>query len=478
MLIRNSALYLAANGVSAILGFAGMFLYTRLLEPGDFGIYVIGNTLAGIVSALMFTWLRHSTVRFQSEGRTADVRLTALAGYGGILLIMPAALVAIAVVGRVSWSAACVAVLISASMGFFDLAQDILRARQLANRAMLGVMARAAISLAAGLLAISLGAGGIGLLIALSTAYIAAASLIAPWSWQKPLAPVSTVTLKQMALFGGPITVSGFIFAIHSGLDRLIVGSVLGTDAAGQYGASADFVRQCMIYPAMSASAAIGPMAIQLMADQQPVALKSHLERSAELLLAVVLPAAVGLAIASHDLSLVVLGAKYRDAGSSVMPLLALSWVAYVIAHHYAHLSFSLANRPRQYIVHAAITLAISAALMYPLVKLYGLVGAASALLVAEIGSAIVGLVMTRSSFRLPLPIDAVGRVLVAVAIMAAAAACARAFVADEGLMRLIVVVVCGVAGYGAAAFTLNILNCRNAGRRWFSRWDARRRLV
>jgi O-antigen/teichoic acid export membrane protein len=478
MLIRNSALYLAANGASAVLGFMGVYLYTRMLNPADFGIYIIGNTLAGIISALMFTWLRHSTVRFQSEGGSTDVRLCALTGYAGIVVAMPAVLVAIALIGNIAWQTAAIAVFISASMGLFDLGQDILRARQLAGRAMLGVIARAAIALAAGLTAISLGAGGPGLLVALSCAYLAAACLLAPSTWRTPLAPLSRTTLLQMLRFGGPITVSGFIFALHTGLDRLMIGSILGTEAAGQYGASADFVRQCMIYPAISASAAIGPMAIQLLAEHKTEQLNAHLARSAELLLAVVLPAAIGIAVVSQDLSSFVLGPQFRDAGASLMPIFAMSWVAFVVAHHYVHLSFSLANRPTQYIVHAACTLAISATLMYPMISRFGLQGAAATLLIAECISALIGMYMTRANYTLPIPIRRLLRIICAVAIMTAVTLTVQQLMTSTGLVRLISVTSAGVASYFIAAVTLNILNCRPAVLQLINRLGARVRLV
>jgi O-antigen/teichoic acid export membrane protein len=461
MLIRNSALYLAANGVSAVLGFAGVFLYTRLLDPADFGVFVIGNTVAGIVSALMFTWLRHSTIRFQSEGTQADIRLSALVGYGGILALMPFAFLALIVIGRLPWQTAAIAILISASMGLFDLSQDILRARQLASRAMLGVMARAAISLAVGLLAIAMGAGGVGLLIALSCAYIAAAFLLAPATWQPPRRAFSAETLRQMLLFGGPITASGFLFALHSGLDRLLIGHILGADAAGQYGASADFVRQCLIYPAISASAAIGPLAIQLYAQDGPDSVNPHLARSAELLLAVVLPAAVGLALTSADLSTVVLGPKFRDAGATLMPIFAMSWIGFVIAHHYAHLSFSLANKPSLYIIHAAGTLAISGALMVPMIRSYGLVGAALSLMIAECLSAVIGLVLSRQAHPLPLPTMGLLRVVGAVAIMAFATLAAQAISPDNAVVRLVLAISVGGLSYSAAVVAINVLNVR-----------------
>jgi hypothetical protein len=44
-------------------------------------VYVVGLSTAGIVSALLFTWVRVSALRFQSEGGAIDVRKTIFVAY-------------------------------------------------------------------------------------------------------------------------------------------------------------------------------------------------------------------------------------------------------------------------------------------------------------------------------------------------------------------------------------------------------------
>jgi len=55
MLIRHTVLYLLASAVSAIFGLMSAIVFTRLLSPAEYGVYVIGVTTAGILSALLFT---------------------------------------------------------------------------------------------------------------------------------------------------------------------------------------------------------------------------------------------------------------------------------------------------------------------------------------------------------------------------------------------------------------------------------------
>ena len=73
--------YSVASVVSAAIGLLSAVVFTRLLTPEEYGVYVVGLSTAGIVSALLFTWVRVSALRFQSEGGAVDVRKTIFVAY-------------------------------------------------------------------------------------------------------------------------------------------------------------------------------------------------------------------------------------------------------------------------------------------------------------------------------------------------------------------------------------------------------------
>src|ERR1700759_1790833 len=81
-MLRHASQYMIASVVAALFGFIGTATFTRLLAPDDYGVYVIGFGISGFVSAILFTWVRFSVMRLQSEGGGRDLRATALAVYG------------------------------------------------------------------------------------------------------------------------------------------------------------------------------------------------------------------------------------------------------------------------------------------------------------------------------------------------------------------------------------------------------------
>ena len=461
MLIRQSAAYLIANGCTAALGFIAVIVFTQLLSPAEFGVYVIASSMGAILSALLFTWLRQSILRFEAEGGGADVRLTALAGFGFSIALLPAGLIGLAVVARLPWSTAAAAVLLAGTLALYDLGQELLRARLAARAYMLAAVVRSVVALSLSIAALKLGGGGLAVVGAVATAYVVAALVSARSVWRRPLRAFDRARLGQFLRFGAPITLSGLLFAIHMALDRLVVFKLLGTEAAGQYGASADFVRQCIVYPALSASLAIAPLAIRTFAAGGTDAARRHLAIAGELLLGLILPAVVGIAVAAPDIAAVVFGPQYRAAAQSLLPIIACAWLFQVMSQHYVHLSFNLAQRPRLYIVHGAATLAVNAVLIVPLVRGFGLQGAALSLVAAEAVGLAVGWLLAGRAFPLPGLGRALARSACAAALMGLASALvARAF-AEPGLLSLLAVVTTGVTVYGVAAFVFDLVGAR-----------------
>ena len=63
MLNRYVPIYLVAHLGPAAIGFIALTAYTRLLSPVEYGVYVVGMSIAGILAAVFFAWIRLSVSR-------------------------------------------------------------------------------------------------------------------------------------------------------------------------------------------------------------------------------------------------------------------------------------------------------------------------------------------------------------------------------------------------------------------------------
>src|ERR1700722_16567418 len=128
-MLRHASQYMIASVIAAVFGFLGTATFTRLLSPGDYGVYVIGIGIAGFGSAILFTWIRFSVIRLQSEGGQRDLRGTALAAYGFSFAFSPCLLPLPGFFCGRGWGKRRCAIDLALGLVLVEIGQEIMRAR-------------------------------------------------------------------------------------------------------------------------------------------------------------------------------------------------------------------------------------------------------------------------------------------------------------------------------------------------------------
>jgi O-antigen/teichoic acid export membrane protein len=459
-MLRQTFQYSIASVVSAVVGLLSAVCFTRLITPEGYGIYVVGLSTAGVVSAVLFTWVRVSTLRFQSEGGSVDLRKTGLAAYLIAVLASPLALALATLLSKAPVERSLAATGFALGLGFFELGQEFLRSRLQSFNYMMASITRACLMFVLGLAAACWGGGGLELLIMTSLAYFITTLLFAPIIWRGPLAPVNLEALKDFARFGVPMTVSGLVFALHSALDRLLVFHFMGDAAAGQYGASADLVRQIILLPAASIASASVPLAFRAYANDGEDAARGHMETSLEILLAAIVPAVVGFAMTSNFVAGIVLGSDYRQTAYEILPILVFAWLFQSLTQYFVHVSFHLAKKPGLITLQGVGMLAMNLVVMPLMIIRFGLIGAAVALVITEVFGTSLGWFLARRAFALPFNGWHVTRIGLATAAMALVLAGLK-LILPGGLPSFCILVAAGSATYLAAAAALDIAGIR-----------------
>jgi O-antigen/teichoic acid export membrane protein len=454
--------YSVASVVSAAIGLLSAVVFTRLLSPQEYGVYVVGLSTAGIVSALLFTWVRVAALRFQSEGGAVDVRKTIFVAYLISALAAPVALLIATLTTSVSLERNLAAIFFALGLGLFELGQELLKARLQSFTFMTASIIRACLAFTLCLAAALLGGGGLCQLAMVAVTYFVTTMLFAGTILRSPVAGPKISDLRTFAGFGIPITLSGIVFALHAALDRMLVFHFLGDHAAGQYGASADLVRQIILIPAVSIASATVPLAVRAYATGGAGEARPHLEFSLEILLAAVLPAVAGVALTSNYIAGVILGSEFRETAATIMPILAFAWLFQSISQSYIHASFHLAKTPFMMTTQSIAMLIANLLVMPVLLARFGLVGAASSLVIVEACGAAFGWYLTRKAFPLPFNAFQVLRIVAATAIMALVLTFLKPLL-PIGVVSFGVLAVTGCVVYLAAAFAFDIAGLRKA---------------
>jgi O-antigen/teichoic acid export membrane protein len=459
MLNRHFSIYLVSYILSAAMGFFAVTAYTRLLTPAEYGVYVVGMSIAGILGAIFFAWIKLSVSRYQAMSADVDFRGTAMVGFALTVLAMGAATPLVFLFrSDVGVELVLASMFVAIMSNGFDVGQEFERAKFRPFRFAAISIVRSVSSVGFGLLGIWLGWGGMGLLAAFGLGSFTGVVLNLV-SDRARVASFSRSQFMQLARYGLPLTLAGLSVAVYSASDRLIVAYLLGKDSAGIFGVAADLPRQFMVMIATSVAAATVPMVFRSLSENDTT--RERLTESLELLLVVVAPVAVWLALAADQVAGTLVGIDFRAGVAALLPTLVLARLFGIANQFYVQLSFQLAERPFMLAAQSFLTLVVSVALMFMMVAGYGIYGAALATLATEVIGFVVAVALMHRAHPLPFDANRLAGIAASAAAMAAAILLARSQVHGTGLAALIIVSVAGGLAYVAVAWLLNVANVR-----------------
>jgi O-antigen/teichoic acid export membrane protein len=459
MLIRQSAINLSANVLSALLGLLSVFVFTRLFSAHDYGIYLLGVGFASVISVAFIGWFRNLILSEHAKDDGAEIRGLVISGYLVACLSAPLAYGLGRLVGLDAWAAAA-AVGLAIAVGLFELTQDLVRARLLAITAMKATLIRAVSVLCLGVIFTLIDRTGFLLLASSAVAYLLA-TLVQARAWRGTVVKFDGPALLSAAKHGLPLTISLTLLAVSSVTDRFMIANLVGAADAGKYIAGLDLVRQTLMMPAISMAAAFFPLAVLTLANQGPAALRSHLGDCAELLFSVTLPACLGFAVIAPHVANVVLGVDFRSTAAEIMPIIAVAVVFQILTQQYLHVSFLLSGRNSFYLINTASIIAANVALSYVLVSEYSVVGAAWARLGADVCGFACALILSRRAFPIPIPLRRLALTLIAGLMMALLVGALDRYLHVPDLAACVILVFAGVTGYAALCWAFDISRLR-----------------
>ncbi|MBP0116461.1 lipopolysaccharide biosynthesis protein [Bradyrhizobium vignae] len=467
MLNRHFSIYLVAYIMPAAVGFFAVTAYTRLLSPAEYGVYVVGISLAGILGAIFFAWIKLSVSRYQAMSAEVDFRGTAMVAFALTVAVLCATTPLVLLFrSDISVELLLASMFVAIMANAVDVGQEFERAKLRPYRFAAIAIVRSVSSVGFGLVGIWLGWGGLGLLEAFGLGSLAGIILNLAGDRSR-IGRFQRSQFMQLARYGLPLTLAGLSVAVYSACDRLIVAYLLGKDAAGIFGVAADLPRQFMVMIASSVAAATVPLVFRSLSENSSETTRERLTESLELLLAVVAPVAIWLALAADQVAGTLVGIDFRDGVSALLPTLVLARLFGIANQFYVQISFQLAERPFMLAAQSFLTLVVSVILMFALIAPYGLYGAALATLATEAIGFLVAVVLMHRAHPVPFELNRLAGIALSAAVMAAAILVARSQTGGTGLVSLIIVSLAGGFAYAVAVWLLNVANVRTLSLRF-----------
>ena len=461
MLFGQAAIYFSANMFSAILGLLNVTVFTRLFDPHDYGIYVLGMAFAIVLNTSLTSWLRLPILRENARGDGTDVRGIVVIGLALSCIAAPLAY-PVALFSGLTRDAAVAATAVALMMGIFEVGLEILRSRLQALTYANATVIRAIVVSVFGISVGVFDSHGVVLLCSTALAYGVSILFFVSPIWRGTSISHSGDRLLALLKAGMPLTVSLTLLALSGIIDRFVVAHLAGVAQAGKYVASADLANQALIIPAISVASAFVPIAVRTLAQKGAQAASRQLAESIEILFTVMLPACLGFAVVSHHIGDLVLGPDFRGIAGQVMPIVSIAILFQILTQQYLHISFLMSNRNSFYLWNTGSIIVFNVVASYVLVEHLGVVGGAWSRLATAIFGFLGALVLTRWAFPAPLPAARLARVLVAGLTMAVVVQFIDSVLNVSAPAALAILIPSGVATYAAMCWLQNVAHLRD----------------
>jgi O-antigen/teichoic acid export membrane protein len=276
---------------------------------------------------------------------------------------------------------------------------------------------------------------------------------------------------RMYASYGLPVAASLILALALASTDRFVLAAFRNEATVGVYQAGYSLANRTLDVVFVWLGMAGGPASIAALERGGLKALEGVAREQSGFMVALTLPAAVGLALVARPLAEIMIGPGLRAGAAEVTPWIAAAAFFAGINTHYLHTAFTLARRTGRLMLAIAIPAVLNLILNIALAPRFGLQGALWATLASYGIGVAVSYALGRRSLALPMPWSTLARAALASAGMGAAVWYTPTY---GGVAELAAKALIGVAVYGLLAWLLDLCGARTHGGRLLQALRAR----
>lgn len=455
-MIRETIIYFFARGGPALIAFAAVAVYSRLLSPEEYGIYSLTVTGAALLNTLLFYWIRAGLSRFFFLHQDTPTRLFSTLAHAFLkmlLLTIPLS-VAAYLTGTVEARFVLLGVALVWGFAAFEISLEVARSRF--RPTVYGVLnlLRAVTMLSIGVLLIHQGLGGeaplVGMVVGMMIVVI-----FTGWRERKSLRWDSNdqELAKEIRSYAAPLTAIAALSFVISASDRFFLDFLNGRADVGLYSAAYDLTQQALGTLFMVINLAAYPRVVRALDTNSLDEARIELSKNLDLMFWVAVPALVGTIVCAPNIAQVVLGSEYAAHATQIIPWIALASFFGGIKTGYTDLSFHLAKNTRGHLIVSMLAAMTNLVLNGIWIPKFGILGAAYATLVSLFIGLVFSALLGRKVFRLPGPTFGVWKIVFSALLMGVPLWLMRE---REGWEWLVLQILGGAAFYTILTLLLN----------------------
>lgn len=453
--------YLPVNVVQGVVGLLTIVLFTRVLDPAQYGVYALAFSVGSLTQTILLTWTEAAMARFlatrSEDGRLADHFATLFRLWIGAAVVVPLACVAVLLTPlnaplKVAVIAALASTLVNSLL---KLALERRRAAGEVSGAALLTMAQTAGGFVAGLALAFAGLGGAGPILGVGVISAICVLLVTPGELKRTAGGKFDKSLaRAYAAYGLPVSMSLILALVLASTDRLLLGAFLDEATVGVYHAGYSLGSRTLDVVFIWLGMAGAPALISALERGGQAALTEAAREQAGFMTLLTLPAAVGLALVARPLADLMVGEPLRAGASHVTPWIAASGWLSGVTTYYLLQAFTLARRTPLLIVSMSAPALANVILNLVLIPRLGLDGALWATTLSYGLGAVAAWALGRRACPLPIPWSVLAK---AGGASLAMAACVWFLPSPGGILELALKAGVGAIVYGALVLGLDV---------------------
>jgi O-antigen/teichoic acid export membrane protein len=330
--IRGGSARGVALAANFLLRVGSLMVLARLLNPKDFGLLGMVTAFTGVLSLFRDFGLSAAAIQRASVSEEQSSTLFWINVLFGAILTIIGVLLAPVVAAfyhepRLFWVMCVVAI------GFLingaGVQHSALLQRQMRFTALAWIDVGSLI--ASIILAIGAAKAGYGywalVAMTLSLPFTSTIGLWLASAWVPGVAHRG-VGIRSLMRFGGTLTLSGLIYYVATNFEKVLLGRFWGAEALGIYGRAYQLIR----IPTDNLNSAVGDVAFSALSRIQddPSRLRRFFLKGYSLVLAITVPITIACGLFAHDMVLVLLGPKWKEA-AGIFRLLAPMMLIFAI---------------------------------------------------------------------------------------------------------------------------------------------------
>ena len=409
VLIRHSAIYLLARLIPALIGLGSIAIFTRLLDAEEYGHFAVVYSIIGIAYGLFYAWLWLGLTRFIPLYRNREEQLQAVVIRSFLVISVIVGLVGAAI--ATLWpdnairSLLWLAIPLCWLMGWYEISQELSRARLIPQDYTFLSILRAVFTVAASSALAFWGFGAPGMVLGAIIGLLFPILLTRRAGWMPAFRNKARAdVLTEMAHYSLSLSLSLLLVMVVFSADRLLLGWLSNVETAGLYAVAYDLALKSIFTLIIAMDLAAFPIVVRALENSGMEAARRQLASNGTLLMTITFPAATGLFLLAEPIINLLLGDAFRESGLQVFPwILFAALLAGFSQAHFQH-AFTLGRNTKLLAFIMGFVCLVNLALNAIFIPMHGILGAAYASFASFALLMVLNWVVGRRIFLVPIP--------------------------------------------------------------------------